>query len=88
MVEQALGELDWHFQNHTEGWMNDLNMLLSCFRTKMSGTRAMRISKSQERDEGNRDKGRIITLDEYCPPLAVGRHLSFAQQVASLNMFH
>ena len=23
--------------NHIQGWMNDLNMLLSCFRTKMSG---------------------------------------------------
>ena len=32
----ASAELAWHFQNHTQGWMNDLNMLLSCFRTKMS----------------------------------------------------
>ena len=24
------GELAWHFQNHIQGWMNDLNMLLSC----------------------------------------------------------
>ena len=32
----ASGELAWHFQNHIQGWMNDLNMLLSCFRTKMS----------------------------------------------------
>ena len=25
----------WHFQTHIQGWMNDLNMLLSCFREKM-----------------------------------------------------
>ena len=30
------GELAWHFQNHIQGWMSDLNMLLSCFREKMS----------------------------------------------------
>ena len=24
-------------ENRIQGWMNDLNMLLSCFRTKMSG---------------------------------------------------
>ena len=29
------GELAWHFQNHLQGWMNDLNMLLSCLREKM-----------------------------------------------------
>ena len=33
----ASGELAWHIQNHIQGWMNDLKMLLSCFRTKMSG---------------------------------------------------
>ena len=32
----ASGELAWHFKNHMQGWMNDLDMLLSCFRTKMS----------------------------------------------------
>ena len=32
----ASGELARHFQNHVQGGMNDLNMLLSCFRTKMS----------------------------------------------------
>ena len=31
----AHGELAWHFQNHIQGWMNDLNMLLSCFIEKM-----------------------------------------------------
>ena len=31
----AHGELAWHFQNHIQGWMNDLNMILSCFREKM-----------------------------------------------------
>ena len=41
MMEQvrlclASGELTWHFQNHIQGWINDLNILLSCFRTKMS----------------------------------------------------
>ena len=25
----------WHFQNHIQGVMNDMNMLLSCFRWKM-----------------------------------------------------
>ena len=29
------GELPWHFQNHIQGWMNNLNMLLLCFREKM-----------------------------------------------------
>ena len=29
------GELAWHFQNHLQGWIDDLNMLLSCFREKM-----------------------------------------------------
>ena len=27
----------WHFQDHIQGLMNDLNMLLSCFRVKMPG---------------------------------------------------
>ena len=31
----AHGELAWHFQNHIQGWLNDLNILLSCFREKM-----------------------------------------------------
>ena len=31
--------LAWHFQNHTQGRMNDLNMQLLCFRTKTSGLR-------------------------------------------------
>ena len=29
-------ELAWHFQNHIQGWLNDLNMLLSCSGTTMS----------------------------------------------------
>ena len=33
----ASGELAWHFQHYIQGWMNDLNMLLSCFREKMPG---------------------------------------------------
>ena len=31
----AHGELAWHFQNHIQGWLNNLNMLLSCFREKI-----------------------------------------------------
>ena len=31
----AHGELAWHFQNHIQGWRNDLNVLISCFREKM-----------------------------------------------------
>ena len=32
----ASEELAWHFQNYLQGWMNDFNVLLLCFRTKMS----------------------------------------------------
>ena len=37
----ASRELDWHFQHHIQGWVNDLNMLLSCFREKMPAQAAV-----------------------------------------------
>ena len=46
MMEQvrlctASGELALHFQNHIQGWMNDLNMLLLCSGTTMSLVRCL-----------------------------------------------
>ena len=38
------GELAWHFQNHMQGWMKYLNMLLSCLREKMPDQRTARFT--------------------------------------------
>ena len=45
------GELAWHFQNHIQGWMNDLNMLLSCFREKIPGRRPEADNDTKELSE-------------------------------------
>ena len=50
VVSPWLGSvLAWHFQNHIQGWMNDFNMLLLCFREKMPAQRYLIETLSERR---------------------------------------
>ena len=59
----AHGELAWHFQTHIQGWMNDLNMLLSCFREKMPVIDATRQKDADGRRE--RRRGGTTTAEAF-----------------------
>ena len=45
------------WRNHIHGWMNDLNMVLSCFRTKMSALREVMVTRLAQLKNEDFDSG-------------------------------